>query len=220
MRLSTFWISAAWLAATLVGHGTAAMAAAETGRPPLGTVEVPEAADALARRVLAQGDHDGRPFAIVDKQAAMLMIYRGDGRLLGATAALLGLNPGDQAVPGVGARNQQGRLRNGDRTTTAGRFVSEPGRNRSGESVVWIDYPSALAIHRLRPGPSHERRAQRLASPNVQERRISAGCVVVPVAFFETVVEPALGHKRGVVYVMAEDGAAPEGTRLTAEHTF
>ena len=31
------------------------------------------------------------------------------------------------------------------------------------------------------------------------------GCVVVPVAFYEQVVAPVLGHQRAVVYVLPED---------------
>lgn len=65
---------------------------------------------------------------------------------------------------------------------------------------------SGLVIHRLRPGPAREQRAARLASINLQDRRISSGCIVVPGAFFDAVVQPLLGSARGVVYVMPEDG--------------
>jgi hypothetical protein len=125
---------------------------------------------------------------------------------------LLGETAGDQIIPGVGARAQRGRLSPGDRVTTAGRFVSEPGHNLSGESVVWIDYESALAIHRMRPGAAQQDRALRLASADPQARRVSAGCVVVPVAFYEAVVAPVLGRSRGVIYVMAEASRAAEVT--------
>ncbi len=156
------------------------------------------AALALARQVIAAADHGGLPFAVVDKKAAVLTV-------------LLGADHGDRAVPGVGARTQSGQLRKGDRVTTAGRFVSQPGRNLAGESVVWIDYDSALAIHRVRPGTSQQHRATRLASVDPQARRVSAGCVVVPVAFYEAVVSPVLGRSRAVIYVMPEaDGAADE----------
>ena len=160
----------------------------------------------LARQVLESADHRSLPFAIVDKQAARILVFRGDGSLAGASSALLGQTLGDQSVPGVGERTRSGRLRSGDRTTPSGRYVSEPGHNLQGEAIVWIDYASALAIHRLRPGPDAERRAQRLASMNAGDMRVSAGCVVVPVAFYEAVVQPLLGHGRGVVYVMPESG--------------
>ena len=169
------------------------------------------AALALARQVIASADHGGLPFAVVDKKAAVLTDFLGNGQLVGSTPVLQGADHGDRAVPGVGARTQSGQLRKGDRVTTAGRFVSQPGRNLEGESVVWIDYDSALAIHRLRPGPSQQHRATRLASVDPQARRVSAGCVVVPVAFYEAVVSPVLGRSRAVIYVMPEaDGTADE----------
>ena len=38
------------------------------------------------------------------------------------------------------------------------------------------------------------------------ERRITYGCVVVPVAFYQDVIAPTLGRRRGVVYVLPEQG--------------
>lgn len=163
---------------------------------------------ALARQVIASADHGGLPFAVVDKKAAVLTVFLANGQLVGSTPVLLGADHGDRAVPGVGERTQSGQLRKGDRVTTAGRFISRPGRNLGGESVVWIDYDSALAIHRLRPGRWQQHRETRLASADPKARRVSAGCVVVPVAFYEAVVLPVLGRSRAVVYVMPEaDGA-------------
>ena len=49
-------------------------------------------------------------------------------------------------------------------TTPAGRFEAEPGINNKGEQVVWVDYDSAFAIHRLRPGFAYQSRATRLVS--------------------------------------------------------
>ena len=158
----------------------------------------------LVRRVLASADHHQRPFAVVDKHAATIAVYRADGALAGTSAALLGSTLGDHTVPGVGERAQTGRLRPGDRTTPAGRFNSEPGRNRDGDRVVWIDYASAFAIHRLRAGPSKTQRARRLGSASSADKRVSDGCVVVPEAFFDAVVGPTLGSGRGVVYVLPE----------------
>jgi hypothetical protein len=74
---------------------------------------------------------------------------------------------------------------------------------------VWVDYASAFAIHRLRPGFSYQARSSRLASAGVSARRVSWGCVVVPVAFYEKVVQAVLGTSRSVVYVMPE--SAPLG---------
>ncbi len=164
----------------------------------------PLAAHALAQRVLESGDHAGLPFAIIHKRAGMALVYHADGRLAGVSSVLLGATPGDRSAAGVGERTRSGTLRTPDLTTPAGRFASEPGRNLSGEPVVWIDYDSALAIHRLRPGASKLQRSVRLASANTDDKRASAGCVVVPERFYEQVIEPVLGRGRGVVYVMPE----------------
>ncbi len=160
----------------------------------------------LARRVLDTTDHAGAPYAIVDKRAAQLAVFHGDGRLAGSTAALLGSVYGDNTVAGVGERTQRGALQPGDATTPAGRFVSQPGHNHLGEEVVWVDLEAAFAIHRLRPGPSRANRARRLASPDADVKRVSHGCVVVSVAFFTRVVLPVLGRQPAVVYVLPESG--------------
>lgn len=162
--------------------------------------------------VLAQADHRGRPFAIVDKRQAQLHVYDAAGRLVGATPVLLGLTPGDRAlVTDIGTR-PVASLAPAERTTPAGRFDAEPGVNDRGEPIVWIDYDAALAIHRLRPAPAHERRAERLASADPAQRRISYGCVVVPVAFYEGVIAPTLGVTRSVVYVLPEDASVAQRT--------
>jgi hypothetical protein len=160
----------------------------------------------MAKRVQAQADHAMRPFAIVDKRAAMLAVFHADGRLAGSTAALLGSVYGDNSVIGVGERAQRRALEPGDATTPAGRFVTQPGHNHMGEEVVWVDLQAAFAIHRLRPGPSRAARAQRLASADPGRKRVSQGCVVVSVAFFTGVVLPLIGRQPAVVYVLPEGG--------------
>lgn len=172
---------------------------------------VPASADAryVARWALETRDTKGRPFAVVDKKAARIFVFHANGRLAGASPALFGLAPGDHAVPGLGSR-EAGDIRPSERTTPAGRFESEPGANLSGEHVIWTDYDEGLAIHRLRPAPAGQRRAQRLDSATPADNRISLGCVIVPVAFYESVVRATLGGRRGVVYVLPETRSARE----------
>lgn len=174
------------------------------GATSLGSVGAPQSARDFARSVLETGDHRGLPFAIVDKQTASVVVYRRDGTLAGDSSALLGQTLGDHSSPGVGERAQSGRLNIGDSTTPAGRFDSEPGRNISGETIVWLDYADALAIHRLRPGSSMKERARRMASASPLDNRMTTGCVVVSEAFYAAVIHPILGSGRGVVYVMPE----------------
>lgn len=211
--------TATWFAVVL-GNGIAGAASPAWAAPP--TAPRPAAASGaatvsgsparatqqFAQQVLALGDHRQQPFAIVDKRAALLSIFSAGGQLLGSTPVLLGSVLGDHSVAGVGDRAQTGQLRPGDATTPAGRFQSEPGHNNTGELVIWLDYELAFAIHRLRPGAAQADRARRLAARDPRRKRVSAGCVVVPVAFFEQRVQALLGRQPGVVYVLPEHGDA------------
>lgn len=195
--------TALFVGAALPPAGTAAPAEFSATRPS------PQARS-LVDWVLGSGDAKGRPFAVVDKRAARIYVFDDAGRMVGQSAALLGATFGDHTVPGVGARAQTGEVGPDERTTPAGRFEAVPGRNDKGEHVVWVDYASAFAIHRLRPGFAYQARATRLSTAQAAGKRVSWGCVVVPVAFYQGVVERVLGQSRSVVYVMPEQ--APMGT--------
>lgn len=184
---------------------TPAMTITVAVNPAIGMTLVSASHDArqALRWVVESHDNQGLPFVIVDKKGGRIFVFEAGGKLRGASPALMGLAPGDHAAPGM-AQRSVASLREDERTTPAGRFVSEPGHNLQGEAIVWIDYEAKLAIHRLRPAPATERRAERLASETPDDNRISMGCVVVPVSFYETVVGPALGKSRGIVYVLPE----------------
>jgi hypothetical protein len=187
-----------WVAAAL----TAGAACAAADAPALTTAQ-----RALAAQVRQLGDAGQRPWAIVDKQAATMVVFHSDGTPAGSTPVLLGRARGDHSMPGVGERTQAGRLLPADATTPAGRYASAPGFNHTGERVVWVDPEAAFAIHRLRPGPTQVARQRALQGSQADARRLSAGCVVVPVAFYESVVQPLLGQRAGVVYVLPDSGA-------------
>jgi hypothetical protein len=167
---------------------------------------LPASADAhyLAGWIRTHGDNNGLPFAIVDKKAAQMHLFDEAQRHVGSAVVLLGSAPGDESAPDVGRRAQTASIAPAERTTPAGRFASEPGRNLHDEDIVWFDYRAALAIHRLRPDAQAERRAQRLATPTPDDNRASLGCVVVSVAFYEHTVRPLLGTRRGLVYVLPD----------------
>ena len=157
----------------------------------------------LAQAIVDRGDNGQLPFVLIDKRQAQLLVFAASGRLLGATPILLGYAAGDDSVAGIGQRPIE-LVQPSERTTPAGRFVAEPGRNTRGEDVVWVDYEAAVSMHRVRLTDPKERRLERLASPNAADRRISYGCINLPVAFFENVLWPSLRGKGGVVYVLPE----------------
>jgi hypothetical protein len=116
---------------------------------------------------------------------------------------LLGFAPGDDSVPGIGAK-PLAEVHPQERTTPAGRFMGERGRNALGEDVVWVDYAAAVSMHRVRTTNPEEHRLQRLATPTIDDNRISYGCINVPVNFFETYISPIFAARRAVVYVLPE----------------
>ncbi|MDB5931035.1 MAG: hypothetical protein JWR60_2742 [Polaromonas sp.] len=157
----------------------------------------------IANWVARSGDNRAMSFVIIDKKNAKVFVFDPQARLLGATPVLLGAARGDHTVPGIGER-PLAQVRPEERTTPAGRFVGEPGRNASGEDVVWVDYDAAVSMHRVRTGNARDRRLERLATPSIADNRISYGCVNLPAAFYDNVLSPVFRERYGVVYVLPE----------------
>lgn len=203
LALSAWLMTSPSLAATRSAPLEPAAVTPATGTPERLRSDLSPDARFVWQWAMDSGDARGQPFAVVDKRAARLYVFGADGQLLGATNALLGQATGDHSVPGV-ADGDLSSIPIADRTTPAGRFASQPGRNLTGELIVWFDYNAALAIHRVRPGASQTRRLQQIASVTPDDNRASLGCVVVPPEFYDKVVQPTLGRQRGVVYVLPE----------------
>ena len=157
----------------------------------------------VANWVADSRDNQHLSFVIIDKKNAHVYVFDASAKLLGATPVLLGAAQGDDSVAGIGQRPIDKVLPQ-ERTTPAGRFMGEPGRNTTGEDVVWVDYGAAVSMHRVRIVDSNERRLERLATPTTQDNRISFGCINIPVAFYENVLSPQFKAKYGVVYVLPE----------------
>ncbi|MDO8386361.1 MAG: hypothetical protein Q7T13_08160 [Polaromonas sp.] len=163
----------------------------------------------LADWVVDSANNGNLPFMIIDKREARVFMFDAQGQLRGATAALLGLAVGDHSVPGIGERKLSS-IRPDERTTPAGRFVASLDRDIHGHEVLWVDYDTALSLHRVVKGHPRERRAERLASPSPLDNRISFGCINVPVKFYESVVSPSFTGTNGIVYILPETRSARE----------
>ena len=163
----------------------------------------------LADWIVDSADNGKLPFMIIDKVQARVFVFNAQGQLRGAAAALLGLAIGDNTVPGIGLRKLSS-IRPEERTTPAGRFVASLDRDVHGEEVLWVDYDSALSLHRVVKGSPKERRAERLATPSPLDNRISFGCINVPVKFYEQVVSPSFTGTNGIVYILPETRSARE----------
>jgi len=157
----------------------------------------------LADWIADSRDNNASDFIIVDKKMATVYVFDGHSRLRGASPVLLGAAIGDDTVPGIGDRPLN-QIMPEERTTPAGRFVAERGRNAHNVDVVWVDYDAAVSMHRVITTNPNERRLQRLATTTVDDNRISLGCINVPVAFYESSIRPMFATRRAIVYVLPE----------------
>ena len=194
----------AWIVLSL-----AAPAAATNALEPM----TPHAQRAYTH-VVATRDNASAPFVVIDKVAARLWLFDARGDARGSTPVLLGAARGDATVPGIGQRPIEQVLPH-ERTTPAGRFVAERGRNLHGEDIIWIDYDAAVSMHRVRATKPSERRLERLASPTPRDNRISYGCINVPAAFYDQWLAPLVMKTKPIVYVLPEErtGRAVAQTR-------
>jgi hypothetical protein len=187
-------------------HAPAPTPAAPPALPAV-DVDNPRVAAAV-RRVLSAGDNAGAGFLVIDKRDAELYVFAADGTERARTPVLLGSARGDHTVPGIGDRPIAQVLPH-ERTTPAGRFLGEIGRNARGEDVVWVDYDAAVSIHRVLTTNRGERRMARLLSPTPDDNRISYGCINVLPDFYEQHIRPQFIGRRLPIYILPEE---PAGT--------
>ncbi|KZC15959.1 hypothetical protein RHOFW510R12_08005 [Rhodanobacter sp. FW510-R12] len=156
------------------------------------------------------------PYVIIDKVNAQVFVFDPAGHLQAAAPALLGWARGDRSVEGIGDRKMS-TIRPQDRITPAGRFTASLGHNSQGKEILWIDYKDAIALHPVVKGTPRERRAERLKSPAAADKRISYGCINVPLKFYEKFISPAFAHTSGIVYILPEE---PSTGDLFGSYTF
>ena len=156
----------------------------------------------VAHWIVGTSDNGGLPFAIIDKTAARVFVFDRTGRLRGTSFALFGSARGDDTAPGMGTRKLSA-IRPEERTTPAGRFVAQLGRDFE-QDILWIDYETSLSLHRVVAGGKNDHRLERLATPSPLDNKISYGCVNVPALFFDQVVLDAFTGTKGIVYILPQ----------------
>lgn len=164
----------------------------------------------MADWIASTGDNGGRPYIIVDKVNARLFLFDGGGSVRASVPTLIGAARGDDSVPGIGTR-RLAAIRPAERTTPAGRFDATLGHDSSGEDLLWVDYDTAIALHRAsdrKPGHSAKSRVARLESAGIADNRASYGCIGVTTAFFDGFIRPAFQAAGGMVYVLPETRTA------------
>lgn len=148
----------------------------------------------VAQWAVRSHDHAGLPFVVVDKARARLFAYDPQGRLRGSTPVLLGAARGDDAVVPA---------------TPAGRFAADAWQSAQGDGIVWVNSDTVLSLHGVPSERAPGRGVQRLASANIEDRRISDGSLHVAGEFYREYLEP-LRDCGSVAYVLPEYLAVQE----------
>lgn len=161
----------------------------------------------VADWAVRSGDHRGLPFMILDKVNATLHAFAPSGKLVRSTPVLLGMGIGDVFPPGV-AEMDMLKTRPWQRVTPAGRFEAEIGSSGRGASLLWIDYDTGIALHKIPARRTQQRRHERIRSPSAADKRVTYGCINVPSTFYDEVVQPAYRARGGIVYVLPETAPA------------
>ncbi|QAY76000.1 hypothetical protein [Sphingosinicella sp. BN140058] len=175
----------------------AAEAAQTIVRPSMATTRV---ADWIA----TSRDNRALPYAIIDKQAASLLLFDAKGKSLGAVPVLVGVATGDEATPGIGSKSLA-EIGPAEKTTPAGRFLAKFGVAAGRQKVLWVDYATSVALHPIPPDTKKkERRRERMLSPAPDDNRITFGCINVPNAFYSKTLRPLFLKKGGYVYVLPD----------------
>jgi hypothetical protein len=120
----------------------------------------------VANWVVASGDNRKLFFVILDKTNTKVFVFEPSGKLRSATPVLIGAARGDDSVDGIGGR-PIAQVQPQERTTPAGRFVAEPGRNA--QARTW----SGSTTTRPCPCTACARRAQRApaGAPGIAHHR-------------------------------------------------
>ena len=153
--------------------------------------------------IVRSGDNGGRPFMVIDKVGAKVLVFDRSGVFMGATPALIGSARGDHSVLGIGDR-ELSNIKPSERTTPAGRFVARIGPSLGLGRVLWIDIPGAVALHPVITSHPAEHRPERLQSPTPKDNRITYGCINISPTFYGNVVRPLFTQIGGVVYILPE----------------
>lgn len=174
-------------------------------RPQAPPREVPRSEDAnrLIDWITTSNDNGSLPYAVIDKQAAMLFLFDASGEALGSAPVLIGIAPGDDSTPGVGSKVLS-ELGPAEKTTPAGRFLARYGLAAGGERVLWVDYADSVAMHAVITTNPKERRVQRLRTPTPDDNRISFGCINVPTQFYQRQIRPLFKGEGGFVYILPD----------------
>jgi hypothetical protein len=186
---------------------TARKKAAAKKKPAAAKVEAPppvlsDGATRVVDWVASAKDNHALPYIVIDKQGAAAYLFDARGKMLDHAPVLIGIAPGDDATPGIGAKSLA-EIGPAEKTTPAGRFLAKFGMAAGKQRVLWVDYATSVALHTIPPGNPKEKRKERMLSPEIEDNRITFGCINVP-KVFHAKVSPLFGKKGGYVYILPD----------------
>ncbi len=149
------------------------------------------------------GDNNGLPYLVIDKPSATVFAFDASGKPVGFGPVLIGRALGDDATPGVGNKTLA-EIGPAEKTTPAGRFLARFGKAAGNTRVLWVDYATSVAIHTIPSGNPKENRTRRMLSPDIDDNRITFGCINVPKALYNGKIAPMFGKKGGYVYILPD----------------
>lgn len=178
-------------------------AAATPATPPVPSVALSPTAARVAAWIAAEGDNHALPYIIIDKPAARLFLYDAKGAFVGDAPVLIGIAPGDDATPGIGAKSLA-EIGPAEKTTPAGRYLAKFGLAAGRQRVLWVDFATSVALHTIPTGAPKEQRTKRMLSPEIDDNRITFGCINVPKAIYGRDISPMFAKKGGYVYILPD----------------
>lgn len=178
-------------------------AAATPAPPPVPLVALSPTAARVAAWIAAEGDNHALPYIIIDKPAARLFLYDAKGAFVGDAPVLIGIAPGDDATPGIGAKSLA-EIGPAEKTTPAGRYLAKFGLAAGRQRVLWVDFATSVALHTIPTGAPKEQRTKRMLSPEIDDNRITFGCINVPKAIYGRDISPMFAKKGGYVYILPD----------------
>ena len=149
------------------------------------------------------GDNNGLPYLVIDKPSATIFAFDASGKPVGFGPVLIGRALGDDATPGIGNKSLA-EIGPAEKTTPAGRFLARFGKAAGNTRVLWVDYATSVAIHTIPSGNPKENRIRRMLSPDIDDNRITFGCINVPKALYNGKIAPMFGKKGGYVYILPD----------------
>ena len=171
--------------------------------PPVELPALSVPAQRVTTWVAETGDNNALPYVVIDKPAAAIYAFDATGKPVGFGSVLIGRALGDDATPGVGSKSLA-EIGPAEKTTPAGRYLAKFGLAAGHNKVLWVDYATSVAMHTIPTGNPKENRAKRMLSPEIDDNRITFGCINVPKALYNGKIAPLFAKKGGYVYILPD----------------